>query len=63
MRVNVVQMGKGEAIVIVMSQDEALAILGLEGDIDGTMVKLRNLLESGLEEIEAVIEVEGASEN
>jgi hypothetical protein len=63
MRVNVVQMGNGSAIVLVISQDEALAILGLEGDIDGTMVKLRNLLESALEEIGAEIEVESGSDN
>lgn len=75
MRVNVVQMGNGSVIVVTIAEDEARGLIEIakvldsgtpiltEGSAIRTMQKLEALLESGIEEIEQVVEVEQASDN
>ena len=63
MRINVVQAVNKPLIVLTMSSDEALAILGFVGDTDEVMAKQRVLLESALEEIGQVVEVDQPSRN
>jgi len=63
MRINVVQAVNKPLIVLTMSSDEALAILGFVGDTDEVMAKQRVLLESALEEIGQAIEVDQPSRN
>jgi hypothetical protein len=72
MRVNVIQTTDKGLIVVTMTKEEAMPLLGLaewaSGGCDdveciANMRKLEALLESGIEEIEQVIEVEYPCEN